>query len=245
MWILCIYVMHMEIIQIKNTYISSSPSTDDSLKLPILRFFFQVTVTAPSLEFSPDYVSIESALFFPLASQFGRCCRRQGGWGVQGEAAEAEKTWNECEIKLEHDEAGKRPWKQAPRRPARRWDEAGRAASLIGVRKCSQEARASSHTTPIISRPRRHPRVSIFRLLFKLREGLCGASVLTPLSWRLSALTVFNSLLEVRRLPCEESCERRAGAYIWEQSRSADTLQKAVGGEECFCWVYFVACNCL
>lgn len=101
-----------------------------------------------------------------------------------------------------------------PADPARRRDEAEPGVSLIDVRKCSQEAPASSHTTPIISRPSRHPRVSICRVLFKLREGLCGASVLTPLSSRLSALTVFNSLLEVRLLPCEESCERRAGAYI-------------------------------
>lgn len=81
------------------------------------------------------------------------------------------ETCSECEIKTEYDEAGKRPWKRAPCLfcGAMRWGQA--QYWLISVSKCSQEVSASSHITPIISLPIRHPCVSIYRLLFKLWEG--------------------------------------------------------------------------
>lgn len=91
-----------------------------------------------------------------------------------------------------------------------KWSRAG--FPLISVRKCSQEASASSHTTPIISPPCRYLRVSIYRVLFKLWEG-SSVSVLTPLFSCLSALTLFNSLVEVILLPCVESWKRRDGIY--------------------------------
>lgn len=50
-------------------------------------------------------------------------------------------------------------------------NEAELGFPLISVRKCSQEASASSHTTPIISPPCRCLCVSIYRVLFKLWEG--------------------------------------------------------------------------
>lgn len=117
-----------------------------------------------------------------------------------------------------------------PADPARRRDEARPRFSLISVRKCSQEASASSHTTPIISRPSRHPCVSICGVLFKLWEGFSSVSVLTPLSLCLSVLTVFNSLVEVSLLPCEESWKRRAGVYENNLALLTPCRRRTVGG---------------
>lgn len=236
-----------------HAYITPENKEYIHIKLPSDRWYAQA---AYSSFFSSESYSSETrllpSLYFDRISSFFRLPRSGGGEVLSkamrvcsaGRSWRGRETWNKCEIKIEHDEAGKRPWKQAPYRPEAL--RPGRARRLAN--RCEKvQPRGSGqwpHST-YYQPSNRHPRVSICRLLFKLREGLCCASVLTPLSSRLAALTVFNSLLEVRLLPCEESCKRRAGAYIWEQSRSADTLHKAVGREECFCWVYFVACNCL
>lgn len=112
-----------------------------------------------------------------------------------------QRTWNECEIKSEYDEAGKRLWKWAPCRfcgvtrcgRARFW--------LISVSKYSHEASVSSHTTPIISLPIRHLCVSICRVLFKWEVSSVWAC--WHLSPCLSVLTGFNSLW------------RSASCYVW------------------------------
>lgn len=119
MWIVCISVTHIKLLKIKNTYISSPSSTDDTLK-PLIRLFFQKKLQQWDST-SPLIIFRWNQLFFSPPS-----LRPSAGWEVlskarrvwsAGRSCRGRETWNKCEIKIEHDEAGKRPWKQAPHRP--------------------------------------------------------------------------------------------------------------------------------
>lgn len=124
-------------------------------------------------------------------------------------------------------------------------DEAGPGSSLISVRKCSQEASASSHTTPIISRPSRHPCVSIYRVLFKLWEGssVWACWHLSPCvcrCWQSLIVSWRSASCHVRMVGREEPAYMRTIWLCWHPAEGGTGER-----EECFCWCYSVACNCL
>lgn len=145
-------------------------------------------------------------------------------------------SWNECEIKSEYDEAGKRPWNWAPCRfcGAMRWGQA--RLWLISVSKCSHKASTTSHTTPIISLHIRRPCVSIYEVLFKLWEAasvwacwhlspcVCQCCQYLIVLWRSSSCHVwmvggegpgYMRIISLRWHPAEGDRNASVGAILW------------------------------